>query len=209
MIRLFHSTAVAVKIQLFFLGLCMAALPAWGGVDFSAFSSPVVFKGDAVTAFRDPAAVYHDGVFHLYFTLVKTEPDGKNFSYTAWSKNTNLAHWTEPKIFTPRDRNLNFCSPGNVIRFNNQWVLCLQTYPRPKGEKYGNKDCRVWIMRSDDLENWGPPERLMVKGPEVPVEKMGRLIDPYLVEDKDKPGKWWCLSTEERPRRISPHADAA
>jgi len=148
-------------------------------INFGAFTSPILFKGDAVTAYRDPAAVYHKGEFHLYFTLVKTEPDGKIFSYTAWSKSANLAHWTEPRIFTPRDHGLNFCAPGNIIRFRDQWVLCLQTYPRPKGEKYGNRDCRVWIMRSNDLENWGPPERLMVKGPEVPVEKMGRLIDPY------------------------------
>ena len=22
---------------------------------------------------------------------------------------------------------------------------------------------------------------------------MGRIIDPYLVADKDEPGKWWCF----------------
>ncbi|MFA7004396.1 MAG: hypothetical protein WC429_10190, partial [Verrucomicrobiia bacterium] len=28
---------------------------------------------------------------------------------------------------------------------------------------------------------------------DVPVEKMGRMIDPYLMPDKDDPGKWWCF----------------
>jgi hypothetical protein len=32
-----------------------------------------------------------------------------------------------------------------------------------------------------------------VKGPEVAVEDMGRMIDPYLIEDKDESGKWWCF----------------
>jgi beta-xylosidase len=155
-------------------------------------ASPVLFAGDAATAFRDPAAIYHQGVFHLYFTEVKIE-DGKPHSYVAWSRSTNLAEWSAPKIFSPRDQNLNFGSPGNIIRFQNRWVLCLQTYPRPKGEKYGNENSRLWIRRSDDLENWDAPELLRVKGPATPIEKMGRMIDPYLVEDREEPGKWWCF----------------
>ncbi|MHC4363831.1 MAG: hypothetical protein ACYSTZ_13490, partial [Planctomycetota bacterium] len=98
-----------------------------------------------------------------------------------------------PKILTPKDLNLNFSSPGNVVRVGYEWLMCYQTYPTRKGEEYGNKNCRVWITRSPDLEVWSEPEMLMVKGPNVPVEKMGRLIDAYLIEDKDEPGKWWCF----------------
>jgi len=29
------------------------------------FSSPILLKGDATTAFRDPAVFYHDGFFHF------------------------------------------------------------------------------------------------------------------------------------------------
>ncbi|MHC4573107.1 MAG: glycosyl hydrolase family 28 protein [Planctomycetota bacterium] len=163
-------------------------------IDFSAIKSPIVLKGDSDRAFRDPAACYHNGVFRLYYTYwLKDDTDGKRYSYTAVSKSTDLVNWTEPRILTRKDWDLNFSSPGNVIRFGNDWILCLQTYPTPKGQKYGNDDCRLWIMRSPDLENWGPPEMLMVKGPDLPVEKMGRLIDPYLIEDKDTPGKWWCF----------------
>jgi hypothetical protein len=162
-------------------------------IKFAHIKSPIIFKGDATTAYRDPACIYHDGIFRLFFTYILTEGDGKIYWCTAFSKSRDLIHWTGPKIITPKDPNLNFASPGNVVRHGGKWILCLQTYPTPNGEKYGNDDCRVWIMRSDDLENWGPAEMLMVKGPDVPVEKMGRLIDAYLVEDKDEPGKWWCF----------------
>ncbi len=162
-------------------------------IDLASIPSPLLFQGDAVTAFRDPAAVYHDGVFWLYYSYVLHEPDGKGYNYTAYSTSRDLVDWTAPRIFTPRDETLNFCAPGNVIRYNNEWVLCLQSYPRPNFEKYGNDDCRIWIRRSTDLANWSEPELLKVRGPDVPIEQMGRIIDPYLIEDKDEPGKWWCF----------------
>ena len=164
-----------------------------GKIDFLAIKSPIILKGDETTAYRDPACIYHNGVFRLFYTYNLTEEGGKAYWVTAFSKSRDLIHWTEPKIITPVDRSLNFASPGNVIRYGGDWILCLQTYPTPKGEKYGNRNCRVWIMRSKDLEDWGPAELLRVKGPDVPFEKMGRLIDAYLIEDKDEPGKWWCF----------------
>ena len=162
-------------------------------IDFSAIKSPIILKGSAKTAYRNPTAVYHDGIFRLYYSYVRHEDDGKVYHYTAMSKSRTLTEWTRPRILTPRDQNLNFGSPGNIIRWADQWIMCLQSYPTPRGEKHGNKNARVWTMTSPDLENWRPPEILMVKGPDMPVEKMGRLIDPYLVEDKDEPGKWWCF----------------
>jgi hypothetical protein len=48
-------------------------------------------------------------------------------------------------------------------------------------------------MRSSDLKNWSEPEVLKVKGPDVSVKDMGRMIDPYIVEDKDEKGKYWCF----------------
>lgn len=48
-------------------------------------------------------------------------------------------------------------------------------------------------MRSKDLVEWDEPELIAVKGPDVAREDMGRMIDPYLIEDKDEPGKWWCF----------------
>ncbi len=187
--------------------LSLAALlllaPALGGcgraeldapaIDFDAIPSPIILRGDSLVAYRDPAVIYQDGIFRLFYTFITTDEEGRHFWAVAFSKSTDLIQWTEPRPITPRDQNLNFASPGNIIRYGDEWVLCMQTYPTPNGEKYGNENCRVWITRSRDLENWGPPELLRVKGPDVPVEEMGRLIDAYLVEDKDEAGKWWCF----------------
>ncbi len=162
-------------------------------INFSAIKSPIILKGDATTAYRNPTAIYHDRTFRLYYSYVRHADDGKVYHCTAVSKSRDLINWTKPEILTPMDQNLNFGSPGNIIRYGGEWIMCLQTYPTPNGEKHGNKNARVWVMRSGDLENWSPPEILMVKGQDVPVEKMGRLIDPYLIEDKDQPGKWWCF----------------
>lgn len=163
----------------------------------NALASPVLLRGDAVTAYRDPAAVFHDGVWHLFFTLIKTAPGGLAYSFLGNSRSRDLRHWSTPETLTPADRSLNFGSPGSLVRFGGQWVLCLQTYPRPNGEKYGSGDARLWLMRSQDLETWAEPELLRVKGPDVPRERMGRMIDPYLFEDKDEPGKWWCFFKQD------------
>jgi hypothetical protein len=161
-------------------------------LDLNQLKSPILFQGDSGTAFRDPAAVYSDGIFHLYFTRATIDPDGTPYQQTAWSKSSDLITWTTPVPFTPKDRNLNYGSPGSVIKVGDDWILCLQTYPRPNGEEFGNQDSRIWTMRGKDLEHWGPAEPIMVKGPDVPLARMGRVIDPCLFPDKDTPGKWWC-----------------
>jgi len=162
-------------------------------IDFSALTSPTIFQGDHKYGFRDPAVVYHDDRFYLYFTLSETAADGGYYNMTALSMSSDLAHWTFPRIITPRDRNLNYSSPGNIIRYNHQWIICLQTYPTPNKETYGTQDSRIWIMRSNDLKRWSEPELLRVKGDDVPRDEMGRMIDPYLLEDAREKGKWWCF----------------
>jgi hypothetical protein len=173
-----------------------------GKIDLSALKSPIVLEGDEHVAYRDPTCLYHDGIFRLYFTHIVGTGKGGFYWTVSCSESSDLVNWTEPRIITRRDQDLNFASPGNIIRFNDEWILCMQTYPTPNNERYGNKDCRVWITRSKDLVNWSEPEMLMVKGPDVPVndvpvKDMGRLIDAYLVEDKDESGKWWCLFDDD------------
>ncbi|MGD9127527.1 MAG: sialidase family protein, partial [Planctomycetia bacterium] len=109
------------------------------GVDFGKIESPIVFRGDEKFAYRDPAVVYDKGHFHLYFTISENAADGGYYNYLAYSRSSDLIHWTYPRILTPRDRKLNFSSPGNVIRRQGEWILCLQTYPTPNKEKYGTK----------------------------------------------------------------------
>lgn len=173
--------------------LCFLFWPTRGqSFDFSELKSPIIFKGDYKYAYRDPAVIYHDDTFYLYFTLVERAADSGMYYFTAYSISEDLVHWTHPQIFTPRDRNLNYSSPGNIIRYNDEWIICLQTYVTPNKERWGNESSRIWIMRSKDLVNWSEAEILKVKGIDMPVHEMGRMIDPYLLEDKNEPGKWWC-----------------
>lgn len=175
-----------------------SAVAGDGRIDFDALNSPILLHGDKSTAYRDPTAVYHEGMFYVYFTMVRTEEAGRIYSYTAYSSSADLQDWSAPRIITPKGQTLNYSSPGNVIRFCDQWVMCLQTYPRPDYQRGGvvrwaDQTARIFVMRSNDLIRWGEPELLRVKGPDVAVEDMGRMIDPYLIEDKDEPGKWWCF----------------
>jgi hypothetical protein len=155
--------------------------------------SPVLLRGDHCRAYRDPCAVYHDGIIRLFYTLVETEADGSVYLYTAVSESADLCAWSEPRILTPKDRSFNYSSPGNIIRSDGRWLMCLQTYPRPNGEKYGNGNSRIWMMESRDLSVWGEPQLLRVKGDGVAEQDMGRMIDPYLVENAAKPGEWYCF----------------
>ena len=48
-------------------------------IDWSAIRSPIVLRGDEVTAFRDPTPVYHRGEFWLYDTQITAKPDGRRY----------------------------------------------------------------------------------------------------------------------------------
>lgn len=136
-------------------------------IDLNAIESPIIMMGNDKTGFRDPALVYHEGTFYMYYSLVLTEEDEKIYWYVAYSKSNDLINWTDPEIITPKDQTKNYSSPGNVIRYNDEWVLCMQSYVMPGYTRkdplrFGNKDSRVWITRSKDLENWSEPEMLEV-----------------------------------------------
>jgi hypothetical protein len=185
------------KVTLAIIGISFAACSRQKSV-LDSIPGTIVFRGDENTAYRDPAVLFHDGGFHLFFTLVEIEPDGSIFSYTATSQSRNLIDWTPIRKITPRDQSLNYCSPGNVIRHKGEWILCLQSYPRESYKRdqmprYGSEAARVYLMRSKNLSDWSNPELMHLKGDDVAVESMGRMIDAYLVEDKDVSGKWWCF----------------
>ena len=162
-------------------------------VEWNSIGQPVFLAGDATIAFREPCGHHHDGVCRVWHTQVHGEAGGDWVAATGVVESRDLASWTQPRVITPLDRRLNYSSPGNVIRYDGRWVMCLQTYPTPDGGRIGDKTARVFAMCSDDLVEWDEPELIAVKGPDVARVDMGRMIDPYLIEDKDEPGKWWCF----------------
>ena len=189
-----------MNIQVFILYsfclLCASRVSAQGAF-ITALPSPVLFTGNDSTAFRDPAVLFYHDSLYLFFTYIKTKND-KVYSYTAMSRSKDLQHWSAIEVITPEDQSKDYSSPGNVIRFGNEWILCLQTYPRPDYKKeemprFGTGDARLYLMRSKDLRHWSAPELMKVKGAAVSFDDMGRMIDPYLIEDDKEQGKWWCF----------------
>ena len=156
-----------------------------------------IFRGDATTTYRDPAVFYEDGVFHLFFTYGRIEEGGRKYLYVAQSESRDLVHWTPPRILTPKGQDLNYSSPGNVVVDGEERVLCFQTYPTPGATTnkvvYANDSARLFTMRTRDWKTWTRPELIKVKGDDVAVGEMGRMIDPYLLRDRDDPGLWRCF----------------
>lgn len=162
-------------------------------VDFTKIVVPRILKGNRQVAYRDPAAYYHDGLFRVFHTLCEFD-DGGYYFCLAVTESRDLINWSPPKKLTQRNLDHNYSSPGNIIRFHDQWILCFQTYPTSRKEQStGDQRARIWKMTSHDLSHWSDPEIMRVKGPQVPIDQMGRMIDPYLIQDKDEPEKWWCF----------------
>ena len=163
-------------------------------IDWLSIPQANFMTGDNYTAYRDPAGHYHNGLFRVFHTLVMQETDGFYYSFVAVTESRDLINWSKSRLLTPKDHRLNYSSPGNVIRYNDEWILCFQTYPMNKpNDRFGDETARLFTACSSDLVNWSPPELIKVKGAHVPVEDMGRMIDPYLFSDKDIPNKWWCF----------------
>lgn len=192
-----------MNMLVFVFGICLwlfsgCSSKEKGVIRLQDISSPVLFSGNETSAYRDPAVLYHNNTFYLFFTLVEIEEDGNIYSYLAGSESKNLKEWSSPKKLTEKNQRLNYSSPGNVIRHNDEWVLCLQTYPRPEytirqDVRYADETARVFVMRSKDLSSWSAPELLKLKGESVSETDMGRMIDPYLIQDKDDKDKYWCF----------------
>lgn len=151
--------------------------------------SPILFRGNETVAYRDPTAFWHNNTLYLFFTHVITKPDGSVYLQVAETKTQDLSHWSKIRFLTPMDRALNYSSPGNIVLDGNEFVLCIQSYCRENNEKYGNQRCRLFTMRSSDLENWSQPSLLYVKD-NADEAKMGRMIDPFLVKHDNK---WYCF----------------
>lgn len=144
----------------------------------------VIFSQTEKYSYRDPAAYILNGEIYLFFSLVINENDNQYFC-VAMSRSSDFEHWSEPEILTEKDTAKNYSSPGNIIEYNGEYYLCLQTYPRPNGEKYGNENSRIYTIKTSDFKSWSKPEILKVKA-DIPEYKMGRMIDPYILKDNEK-----------------------
>lgn len=163
-----------------------------------ALTSPIILRGNTHRAFRDPLLAYENGVFYLFYSYVHEEKHHLIYWYVGESTSRDLKHWSYPHPITPRGQELNYSSPGSLVHIGDEWILCLQTYPivnmhRGDPLRFGDSRSRIFISRSRNLTSWSPPLMIKVKGPTVSERDMGTMIDPFILQDKDNPGKWWCL----------------
>jgi Glycosyl hydrolases family 32 N-terminal domain len=202
-----HRIPGCIVLAILLLVLCLAlnghAASTGDTSLLNALTSPIILKGDAHTAYRDPLLFYRNGTFYLFYSYVKEdESTHLVYWYVGLSTSRDLQHWSPTRILTAKDQNLNFSSPGSLTHDGNQWLLTMQTYPivgfhRGDPIRFNDARSRLYLMRSSDLKHWSAPELIKVKGPDVSEKDMGKMIDPFLIEDKDHPEKWWCFYKQD------------
>lgn len=146
----------------------------------------IIFKGNDKYAYRDPACYLHNGTYYLFFTISEKD-DGYMYNYVAMSQSGDLREWSQPRILTPKNRELNYCSPGNVIKHGEEYVLCFCSYPLivPFSERSSADDnARLFIMKTKDFQQFSDPELLNPKG-DVSKKELGRMIDPFIIKKDD------------------------
>tara|TARA_B100001013_G_C24250643_1_gene300877 strand:- start:45 stop:416 length:372 start_codon:yes stop_codon:yes gene_type:complete len=116
-------------------------------IDWSKIPNPDFLQGNSHIAHRDPAGHYCNGIFRVFHTRVQKGLNGIYYSFVALTESRDLINWTEPRILTQKDNRLNYSSPGNVIRYGDQWILCVQTYPTIKEQYIGDKTARIYLMQ--------------------------------------------------------------
>ncbi|MDF2926717.1 MAG: hypothetical protein K0R57_5631 [Paenibacillaceae bacterium] len=156
-------------------------------IKWEAVTNPI--RQDIRLAYRDPVLFHHEGIYHIFYTVVEQEQEQDRYRlYMEHSRSTDLAHW-EPAVRVA-DSPLNFSSPGNIVRAGGKWLLCVQSYPMEPGEIYGNASSRLWLMESADLTNWSEPWMIQESGCQAVWSSSPRQIDPYLVEYQSR---YWCF----------------
>ncbi len=154
---------------------------------------PIIFHGNEKLAYRDPACIYKDGTYHLFFT-VSEKCDGYMYNFLAHSESSDLVSFSDPKIITKKDKNLNFCSPGSILKVGDRYIISVTSYPMP--EPYSvkwiaNDEARLYFIETKDFLEFSEPKRIYPKGDDC--EDEGRMIDPFLLKDKDDSERYILL----------------
>ena len=154
---------------------------------------PIIFKGNEKYAYRDPACIFAEGVYHLFFTISE-KCDGYMYNFVAHSTSRDLKSFSEPEIITERDKKKNFCSPGDVIRVGDKYRIFVTSYPMPDPFSvrwFADDSARLFFIETEDFVHFSEPERIYPKGKGCTDE--GRMIDPYVIEDKGDVGRFLLL----------------
>ena len=147
----------------------------------------IIFEGNDHLAYRDPACIFWQGAYYLFFTVSEKE-NGYMYNRVGMSVSRDLKTWSEIRLLTPKDKTLNFCSPGNIVKAGEEYVICFTSYPMPfpyDKRHYADDTARLFTMRTRDFDAFSAPELLNPKG-HTPVEDLGRMIDPFILPKEDE-----------------------
>jgi beta-xylosidase len=151
-------------------------------IDLSIVSNPLIDRRPDF-AVRDPAVVYHDGVFHLFHTTVDCR-DASPVTCLEMSLSSDLVNWSSPRRLAGGSEM--FCAPGNVIRHGERWAMCLCSYPIPPGKTWADDSARLYLMESDDLFHWSAPRVMAAQGCQARWARSRRQIDTWLIPHAGK-----------------------
>jgi hypothetical protein len=155
-------------------------------IDFGKIKNPI-FDCEPAYSPRDPAAIYHDGTFRCFHSAFERR-NNRNFFYLNMCESRDLVSWGNVRRLTTSE--LNFSSPGNIIRIKDKWTMCVQSYPIQPGKIHGGEESRLWLMESSDLITWSEPYIIKEEGCEGKWTDSRRQIDPYLLHHDNK---FWCF----------------
>lgn len=141
-------------------------------VDLSRVFNPIYATRDSV---RDPCAVYHDGTFYLYYTVM-SEPSRWCSPHTYRLEMTttrDFVRFTPPQVISP----FGYASPGNVMFVEGRWLMSAQRYPWPTA---------IVVLESKDLVTWSKPRQVIGADTGLFWSKKHGPIDGFLFGWQDK-----------------------
>ena len=153
-------------------------------IQLSAISNPVISRG-ANEAARDMALFYEGGTLYCFYSSVTKDQQRYQWCLEV-TETTDCVNWSPPRRLTTSE--LNFSSPGNIIRHQNEYVMCVQSYPSERGVGCGSEAARLWLMRSKDLISWDEPKPMRPEGCQANWTESHRQIEPYLWNLKEDSG---------------------
>lgn len=135
---------------------------------------------------RDPAVIKEGDVWHCFYTHIDKREVEKGKIQLAlgriWSR--DLKHWSKPEILLSGENG--YSSPGSIVREQDGFLVCLQSYPVNQGEIYGSDACRLWLMKSRDLIHFEKPMIVSETGCMARWANSRRQIDPFLLKAEDR-----------------------
>ena len=94
------NTIINIAWKVALVAAALSFMPAYAEtVDFSKIPDVRIFKGDETIGYRDPAAWYEDGVFHLFITVCDPSVPRMTIGHAT---SRNLVDWSPVEYVLPR-----------------------------------------------------------------------------------------------------------